>query len=112
MNVNPGKLDKSIQIQRFDRSTDSDGYYTESWSTVHTLWANFSRLSGAEAREHDADFARVQVRFLVRYREDIDRKMTVLYRGNRYEIEYLNDYGDRHEYLEILAWRLTQEAKA
>lgn len=111
MNVNPGDLNKRIRIQRFERVRDADGYYSEDWVTVHTVWAQFSRLSGTEASQRGADYARVQVRFLIRAREDIDRKMAVLYRGERYEIEYLNDYGDRHEYLEILAGRSTQEAK-
>ena len=110
MNVNPGDLNKRIRIQSYERTRDADGYYTEDWETVHTVWAQFSRLSGAEAAERGADYARVQVRFLIRAREGIDRKMAVLYRGERYEIEYLNDYGDKHEYLEILAGRSTQEA--
>lgn len=110
MNVNPGDLSKRIEIQRFSRERDADGYYTEDWVTVHRTWAQFSRLSGTEAAERGADFARVQVRFLIRWRKGIHRKMAVFYRGERYEIEYLNDYGDRHEYLEILAGRSTQEA--
>lgn len=110
MNVNPGDLNKRIKIQRYTRTGDADGYYTDDWVTVYTVWAQFSRQSGAELRGANADFAEVKVRFLIRHREGIDRKMTVLYRGKRYEIEYLNDYGDRHEYIEILARCRTQEA--
>lgn len=103
MNVNPGELNKRIRIQRHVRVKDADGYYTENWETVCEPWAKFSRRSGTEVHEDQADPAVIEARFLIRYREGIDRKMTVLYRDNRYEIEYLNDYGDGHEYLEIWA---------
>ena len=112
MNVNPGELNKRIKIQRYARVKDADGYYAEDWVTVCEPWAKFSRESGAELREAKADFAEIHVRFLIRYREGIDRKMTVLYRGSRYEIEYLNDYGDSHEYIEILAKCRTQGVSA
>ena len=50
-----------------------------------------------------ADFGEVRVRFLIRYtRKPIDRKMFVRYRGKDYEIEYINDYGDSHQYMELM----------
>ena len=112
MNVNPGELNRRIRIQQYVRTRDADGYYAEDWQTVCTLWAKFSRESGTELRERGADFAEIHVRFLIRFREGIDRKMAVLYRGDRYEIEYLNNYGDSGEYLEILAKLRTQGVSA
>lgn len=47
-------------------------------------------------------------RFLIRYTSTaISRKMLVLYRGDRYEITYINDYGDSHEFMEIIAKLVT-----
>ena len=35
--------------------------------------------------------------------------MIVEYAGDRYEITYINDYGDQHDYMEIVAKRQTLE---
>ena len=104
MRVNAGKLNKRIQIQQLVKAEDADGFWAEQFDTVHTCWAQFSRLSGKEMSQADADYAEVNVRFLIRYtRVPIDRKMYVLYAEKRYAIQYINDYGDSHSYVEILA---------
>lgn len=109
MNVDPGKLDKRIQIQRPVDSFNANGYPERTWETAAEVWAQFSRESGAERAERDADLAELRGRFLIRYRPGLSRRMTVLYRGDRWEIDDLNDYGDRHEYIEISVRRKTQE---
>lgn len=112
MTVNPGELDKKIEIVRRRRTKDADGYDTETRETVHGCWAKFSRKSGTELARADADFAQMDVRFLIRYTtKPLDRKMAVIYNGQCYEIQYLNDYGDRREYIEIWARLLTREAR-
>ena len=69
---------------------------------------SFSRTSGKEAARNDADYQEVIVRFLIRYTSTaISRKMLVLYCGDRYEITYINDYGDSHEFMEIIAKLVT-----
>ena len=40
----------------------------------------------------------------------IDRKMLVRYDGDDYDIIYVNDYANRHEFVELVAVRRTQEA--
>lgn len=104
MRINAGKLNKRISIQRSVKTMDADGYWTEVYETVHACWAQFSRQSGKEVFQADADYAEIRARFLIRYTSTpIDQKMFVLYAGKRYAIEYLNDYGDSHDYIEIIA---------
>lgn len=111
MTINPGELDKKIEIVRRRRTEDADGYYAEDRETVHSCWAKFSRKSGTELNRADSDFAQVDVRFLIRYTpKKLDRKMAVLYEEQCYEIQYLNEYGDCREYIEIWARLLTREA--
>ena len=113
MRVNVGKLNKRIQIQKSVRVVDKDGFWTESYETVLACWAQFSRQSGKELTQADADYTEVTVRFLIRYtKAPIDRKMHVLYAGKRYAIQYINDYADAHDYMEILAKLETTEAIA
>ena len=60
--------------------------------------------------KNNADFARLKVRFLIRYTaKAIDRKMLVRYAGKDYEIVYINGYGDARKYQELWCERLTME---
>lgn len=108
MRVNAGSLDKRISIVQEVKEQDPDGYWSIKDRVVHACWAGFSRTSGKEIARNDADYQEVIVRFLIRYTSTaISRKMLVLYRGDRYEITYINDYGDSHEFMEIIAKLVT-----
>lgn len=112
MNVNPGSLCKPIKIIQKTKTRGADGYYTETETTVYSGYAKFSRTSGTEMIKASADFADVKARFLIRYTTaSIDRKMIVRYDGHDYEIVYINDYDDKHEYIEIWGDRMTKEAR-
>lgn len=108
MNVNAGELRHKIEIYTTITTTDADGYTSETPVLFHSCWAKFTRTSGTELVKANADFTEVKVRFLIRYTaKAIDRKMTVQYAGDTYEITYINDYEDKHEYIEIWGERLT-----
>lgn len=103
MQMNAGKLDQRITIVRANKTTDSDGYIGKDDQPVRTCWAGFSRTSGKELTKNNADYGAVTARFLIRYtKTPIDRKMVVLYRGQRYPIEYVNNYGDQNQYIELI----------
>ena len=107
MNVNPGKLDKKIEIWTTANTTDADGFPAVTPSLFHSCAAQFSRTSGTEIIKSSADFSETKVRFLIRYTtKAITRKMTVKYAGNEYQIDYINDYEDKHQYIEIIAMRI------
>lgn len=111
MYVNPGELNKRIQIISRTKSVDSDGCYATNDTVVYTCWAKYSQASGTELVMSGADFAEIKVRFLIRYTSTaINRKMLVRYAGNDYEITYINGYGDNKKYTEIWCTRITMEA--
>ena len=109
MRLNPGKLKHRIQIVNVVRTQNENGYWTNPVDElVHSCWAQFSRTSGKDTRQADADYGETIVRFLIRWTGvQLSRKMVVLYRGDRYEIQYLNNYGDSNDYIEIIAKLLT-----
>lgn len=110
MYVNAGELDKRIAIYRKPEKT-AGGYVPEGAKPklVRRCSAKFSTTSGTELVKANADFGEARVRFLIRYtRTEIDRKMFVRYRGNDYEILYINPYGDSGEYLELMCKWLSQ----
>lgn len=106
MNVNPGELNKKITIFEYIEKQDKDGYSVKERKIIHNVHASFKRMSGTETVKANADFSVEKVRFLIRFtKKEINRKMTVEYDSKEYEIEYINDYEDSHEYIEIWATR-------
>lgn len=102
MQVDAGELNRRIEIFRKEAKEDADGYAAESLELVRACYAKFTRKSGSEMQRSDSDMTNIQVRFLVRWSSiPIDRKMIVRYAGTDYEIEFINDYNDAHEYQEI-----------
>ena len=109
MNVNPGELNKRIQIIRFTESRNANGFPTGKTGTVvRTCWAKFSTRSGTEILRSGSEISEAKQRFLVRDNGvEIVPHMVVRYGGEDYNIVYVNTYGDNREYLEI--WTETSE---
>jgi len=106
MTINPGDLNKRISFIENISTQDSDGYDIATQNVFYSCWAKFSRTSGTEVVKESADFSEVKSRFLIRYtNRKINRKMAIRYDGDEYEIQYINDYGDNHEYIEIMCMK-------
>ena len=104
MNVNPGELNKKIQIIKFITEKDEDGFDTEKKPLiVRSTYAKVTRTSIKEGVVAGREANEMKCRFLVRYTPtEISRDMFVLYKGIYYQIEYTNNYGDSNEYIEIM----------
>lgn len=105
MNVNPGELNKKIKIVFFETVKDTDGFDKERKEhIVREPWAKVTRTSVSEAMKALTEINLDRCRFLVRYTPtEITNKMFVVYCGKYYQIEYVNNYGDSNEYMEIMA---------
>ena len=103
MNINPGELNKKIQIVRKNsNSRDADGYPMESIEVIRECYAKFTQQSGSEIQKNESEFANAKTRFLVRHSSIvINTDMHVLYSGRSYDIQYINTYGDNGEYTEL-----------
>lgn len=113
MRVDAGELNKRITIHTVTRNRDGGGYWSEEATRVRTCCAKVSQASVTDLMKNNADMAEIKYRFLIRWsKTPIHRKMQVEYRGSRYQIEYINPYGDNREYVELLCSRVTTEARA
>ena len=129
MNVNPGNLDKFIQIilpakfyqdaEGFESATepqyDDEGFEITpaavpapssnaigQETVVRECWAQITHQSGKEILESESEFDDAEQRFLVRWTPAvITTDMFVRYGGKEYDIEYVQSYGDNREYTEI-----------
>lgn len=105
MNVNPGELDKKIKIVDFETEKDKDRFGSKKTEIViREPWAKVTRVSASEIMKAEREINLTRCRFLVRYsHKKITHSMFVLYAGVYYQIEYVNNYGDSNEYIEIMA---------
>ena len=102
MNVNPGALSKRIKIIEKRSTKDEDGFLTYEDFEVLSCWAQKSQTSGKELFEAGKDFTESKTRFLIRYpKTTLKETMFILYDNKKYNIQYLHNYADSNEYMEI-----------
>lgn len=91
------RLNKRVTILRPPGPEDVDdaGQPIDDWQTVATVWAAIEPLRGREFFAAQAVNAEVTTRIRIRWREGIDRKMIVQYKGVTFEVLYTirPDYG-------------------
>jgi len=105
MNINPGELNKRIKIVAFTGEKDNSGFMTgKKEKVIRSTWAKVTRISASEVLKSEREINLTRCRFLVRYSPtEITHDMFVSYKGHYYQIEYLNNYQDSNEYIEIVA---------
>lgn len=105
--IDPGELNKRIEIfTRGNTGVDTAGFPLCVETMVRKCFAKVSRTSITEISNSQGDWKAERLRFLVRYTPvEINRTMYVRYRSAVYEIEYVNNYGDSDQYVEISAVR-------
>lgn len=103
MNINPGKLDKRIEIIEKIRKRGKNGFQENSEKVIRKPWASFRRTTGKEKLEAGKEMDVVEVRFVIRASTDLTTDMAIRYDGNLYDIKFINNYNDSNEYIEIWA---------
>lgn len=113
MHVDAGRLDKRVELLRRSDAADADGYAAAAEpEVVRSCWAQYSQTSGTEIVRAGGEFGEAKVRFLIRAcPEALDRRLTVRYAGEEYEIDYVNTYGDERKYIELWCSRRTMEGR-
>ena len=104
MYVNPGELNKKIQIiRKSDGETyDDEGLLFENEEIIRECWAKVTNTSGTELIKAGSEIVKAKKRFLIRWTDtEITAAMIVRYAGEDHEIQYINPYGDSREYMEI-----------
>ena len=96
MNVNPGELNKKIEIAIINTQ---DGVKT----TIRNCWSAITNTSGTDIRKGNIELESARTRFLVRFTNtEITNDMVIIYKSRVYNIVYANNYSESNEYIEIL----------
>lgn len=101
MQVNPGDLKKRISFVEITYQKNANGFKTLVETVKHSCYAQISNTSGTKVIESGATFTDTFKRFLIRYSDKVKDEYIIKYQDKNYKIEYINNYGDANEYLEI-----------
>lgn len=74
-----GKLDKRVTIEKKVSGRDAAGEPRDVWEKVKTIWANVRFERGSEFIRNNKNTAVTRASIRVRYREDVDEGMRIVY---------------------------------
>ena len=92
-------LSRNVQVR--------SGVSTTQWLTAFTCWCKVEPLSGREFWQAAAVNRENEVRFTIRYRDDVLPALRILFEGKLFDITSVLDVDNRHSKLEILARSVT-----
>lgn len=95
----PRRLNERVTIQHKTQTQDANGYVTDSWATLVTLWAAVDAARAKDvtptaADEQPGDSQLLAARYYtiwVRWRNDLDTTMRVQWRGRVLDIRGIAD---------------------
>lgn len=105
MNINPGEMNKKIDICK-PCEKDKYGFRSGEPILIMSKWAKYQRKNGKESDGAGTDTNESSVQFLIRYtKAEINTNMLIRYSGKIYDIEDVEDIQERHEYIRITCKR-------
>ena len=101
--LDPSKLRHPVEIQKRTQVQDSTtGEITHTWARLKMVWASVEPLSAREFIAAQAGQSQITARIVIRYRDDVDATMRILFRGKIYNIHgVLPDADSGLEYLTL-----------
>lgn len=105
MNIDAGDLRHRIEIQRLEKAETPDGFTEMVYQPLRKVWASVNNLYGKEywkAKEYGAENTVV---FIIRYSagKDITAQDRILYHGNLYNIQHVDNIKHLDEFIKIKA---------
>ena len=102
----PGQLRHLITIGSTTNLLNDNGYPEEVESVTCSVRAGISDASGKWFYSADAETAQRGIRFVIRWRADVQAGMWVDYAGSRYTITDVGEYDYRRRYMQLKANRV------
>uniref|UniRef100_A0A6H1ZBS3 Putative head-tail joining protein n=1 Tax=viral metagenome TaxID=1070528 RepID=A0A6H1ZBS3_9ZZZZ len=102
-----GDLNKRIEIQAPTRVSDGMGSFTETWSTIATVFCALWPLSATETVQSMQTGMTISHRIRVRWRSVLRPSWRLKFGQRYFNIVSILNPGERNEYLDILAKEAT-----
>lgn len=97
------ELKQRITLEVFTTVVNENGFEVETWVAFKTLWAAVTNLHGREYFAAAAVKAENTVKFTIRYTDEIDTDMRILFNGKQYNINAIDNIKYANKYIEIKA---------
>ena len=101
--ITSGQMRHRVTIESLAKTPDGAGGSTLAWSTVATVWAKVTPVSGGERYQSMRVEADVSHTIITRYRSDIAPDDRVSFDGRTMQIKSVINIEERGRYLEIKA---------
>jgi SPP1 family predicted phage head-tail adaptor len=98
-----GELKHRITFLKPTSSVNDNGFETEGFVKIKTVWAAISNLSGREYYAAAAIQKEKTVKFRIRAIKDIDEKMMISFGGRQYNITSIDNMKYENRHMEIKA---------
>lgn len=98
-----GELRHRTTLQKFSTNTNENGFEVENWQDYKTVWAAVTNLSGKEYYAAAAVQAENTVKFTIRYTDEIDTTMRILFKDKQYSIISIDNIKYVNKFIEIKA---------
>ena len=107
--INAGMYNKKIKIYQTRVVTDNEGFQSLEKTLVLEPYAHVKTTKGFTLIANGSDFEKAYTNFTIRYSKnvDINRDMTIEFRGKDYTIEYLNNVDEENVQLEMQCKEIT-----
>ena len=106
---NAGAFNKRIQIVREILTEDSEGFKHTEPVVILSPYASIKTTKGFTLIANGSDFEKATTNFTIRYPQEvtITRDDVILFKGKRYEIQYINNVDEANVILELQAKEVT-----
>lgn len=106
--MNAGKYNKKIEIYQTQTIKDSSGFQSKQKTLVLSPYASVKTTRGMTLIKNGTDFEKAYTNFTIRFPvTEINRDMTIEFRGKTYTIEYLNNVNEENIELEMQCKEVT-----
>jgi len=100
--MNAATLDRRLTIEQYTEAQDDYGAPVKTWTVLETVWAQVTPVRGTERYVAQQVSGEAEMRFRIRWREDVTDKMRLYCEDVYYNITAVLEIG-RREGLEIMA---------
>lgn len=97
------ELRHRITIQVLETLTNDNGFEIETWVDFRDFWAAVTNLHGREYFAAATVQAEKTVKFTIRYTDEIDTSMRILFKGKQYNITSIDNIKYANKFIEIKA---------
>jgi SPP1 family predicted phage head-tail adaptor len=101
MPLRAGELDRRVKLERLFAETQPDGQVVEKYQEVARLWARVEPLGGREGFGQQQFVATGDVRFTIRWRDDVTPLERIVWDGREYDIVSVAEEGRREGLLVV-----------